>query len=381
MSSPAGVSSGVRGSAFPSPSQVEAQLTCRLPVVTFGTFDPRAVAEGAGAQGANLGFFKLPNGPAVNDASDLIGWDSIRFRTQTFRQPILQSGGQIATGSWDAVASRWVPVESGLVSPDGAAYAWTEDPSASDRTSRIHVTTVSTGHDIVVLDSGSGTPNGLGYGVVRYDSNALLLTQIAASEGGIHDANLGLWRFDLRSLQLSQVAPPTTQWSLLSPNALWINDVDLAGGPPMAAPSPGVGVMTNRVIRLDLQTRAPVTWISRPGMAVALLGVDLNDRPLLRTQTADSTEVDYSTSPDQATTVYRLALGPVYGPSNGLNATGVGYAPHQEVVDSHGIWLTQFAGQEPKLVLVNPSRGLQEMPRLGLIDSVHTWNAAGPCID
>jgi hypothetical protein len=364
--------------ATPTPNLASmALLNCRLAVVTYGTFDPRAVtASGAGGQGADVGFFQFPNGPAVTDPNDLIGWDPTRFRTHTLQQPVLESGGQSWTASWDAAAGRWVPVEAGLVSPDGAAYAWTEDDF---HFSRIHVTTVADGHDRVVLASGSGNSAGLNYAVVGYDQAALLLTSLAASEGAWYNSNRGLWRLDVNSRQLSQVAPSTMSWTLLSIHAAWSSDVDPAGGPPVAAPPPDTGAMPNRLIRLDLATGATQTWITRPGKIVTLLGVDLLDRPLLRIQSADSTEIDYSTAPGQTTMVYRSASAPTYGPSDDLNATGAGYAPGQVMVDSHGIWLTQHPGEPVKLFLFNPRTGLERVQSLGNLDSVHAWHPAGSC--
>lgn len=281
--------------------------------------------------------------------------------------------------SWDGAAARWVPVAAGLVSPDGTAYAWTEDPSSAFRFSRIHATTVSDVRDRVVLTSGSNP--GLNYAVVRYDKGALLLTSRAASEGGWYDANRGLWRLDLSSGQVTQIVPLTTSWVLISPGAAWTSDVDPAAGAPVSAPQPDTGTMPNRLIRVDLATGTTQTWITRPGQIVTLLGVDLADRPLLRIQSADSTEVDYSSAPNQTTTVYRSASGPTYGPSDDLNATGAGYAPRQVMVDNHGIWLAHHPGEPVKLFLFNSGAGLETVGSLGNFDSVHAWHPASACVD
>jgi hypothetical protein len=179
----------------------------------------------------------------------------------------------------------------------------------------------------VVSTSGSVGDSGVNFGVVRYDPGALLLTSLAASEGGWDNANRGLWRLDLDSAIVTQVVPKAVAWNLLSPHAAWRSDVDPAGGPPVAAPPPDIGTMPNRLVRLDLTTGTTQTWITRPGKIVTLLGVDLMDRPLLRIQSANSTEIDYSTAPDQTTIMYRSASAATYGPSDDLNATGAGYAP------------------------------------------------------
>lgn len=376
-----GTPSASGATPFPS-SHGGAQLSCRLAVVTFGTFDPRAVtASGAGGQGANVGFFQFPKGPAVTDEHDLIGWDPIRFRTHTLRQPVLESGGQSQTASWDAAAGRWVPVDAGLLSPDGTAYAWTEDPSPDRHFSRIHLTTVSDGHDRIVLASGSGNEAAVNYAVVRHDKDGLLLTSLAVSEGGWYESNRGLWRLDLNSYQLTQVASMTVSWMLLSPRAAWITDVDQAGGPPVVAPSPDRGNMPNRLIRLDLATGTTQTWMTTPGKALTLLGVDLIDHPLVRTQTANSTEVDSSVASTQTTIVYQSTAPPTYGPSDDLNATGAGYAPRQVLVDKHGIWLMHQPGEPVKLTLFNPKIGLEGVPSLGNFDSIHAWHPAGSCLE
>jgi hypothetical protein len=274
-----------------------------------------------------------------------------------------------------------VPVEAGLVSPDGTAYAWTEDPSPDVRFSRIHVTTVANGQDRVVLASGSDNEAGLNYAVVRYDKGALLLTSLAASEGGWYESNRGLWRLDLNSGQVAQVAPLTRSWTLISPQAAWSSDVDTTAGPPVAAPPPDTGTMPNRLIRLDLAIGTTQTWITRPGKIVTLLGVNFMDRPLLRIQSADSTEIDYSTAPNQTTMVYRSASAPTYGPSDDLNATGAGYAPRQVIVDNHGIWLAHHPGEPVKLFLISPGTGLESVRSLGNLDSIHAWHPAGSCVD
>jgi hypothetical protein len=350
--------------------------------MTLGTFDPRAVlASGASGFGANVGFFQFPNGPAVNDSGELIRFDGDRYRALTLRQPVLESASEQA--SWDAVKSRWVPIEAGLVSPDGTAYAWTEVPSLQFARSRIHVTSVADGRDRVVITSGSGGDSGVNFGVVRYDQGALLLSSLAPSEGGWYGANRGLWRLDLDSTKVTQVLAQAVAWNLLSPHAAWSSDVDPAGGPPVAAPTPDTGTMPNRLIRRDLATGTAQTWSTRPGKIVTLLGVDLMDRPLFRIQSADSTEIDYSTAQDQTTIVYRSASAPTYGPSDDLNATGASYAPRQVMVDTHGIWLAHLQEEPPFhfLLLFNPGTGLERLPSLGQFDTVHTWLVAGPCLD
>jgi hypothetical protein len=351
--------------------------------VTNGTFDRRAVtASGAGGQGANVGFFPFPNGPAVNDSGELIRYDPVRDRTLTLRQPVLENGGE-SLASWDAAKSRWVPGVAGLVSPDGTAYAWTEVPSPQLARSRIHVTSVADGRDRVVITSGSVGDSGVNFGVVRYDPGALLLTSLAASEGGWENANRGLWRLDLDSVAVTQVLSRAVPWNLLSPHAAWSSDVDPAGGPPVAAPPPDTGTMPDRLVRVDLATGTTQTWITRPGKIVTLLGVDLMDRPLFRIQSADSTEIDYSTAQDQTTIVYRSASAPTYGPSDDLNATGAGYAPRQVMVDTHGIWLAHLQEEPPFhfLLLFNPGTGLERLPSLGNFDSIHPRFVAGPCLD
>jgi hypothetical protein len=137
--------------------------------------------------------------------------------------------------------------------------------------------------------------------------------------------------------------------------------------------------MPDRISRVDLQSGAITTWISRPGKIVTVLGVDAADHALMRIQSADSTEIDYSTNPDHIATIYRSDVGPVYGPSDDLNATGAGYAPQQVMVDVHGIWLAHAPGEPVKLILFNPKTGLQNLPSLGSFDSVHAWHPAGPC--
>jgi hypothetical protein len=368
------------GTASAAPT-LTAQMTCLLPVVTWGTFDPRGVtASGAGGQGANVGFFQFPNGPALIDSGELIRFDPVRFRMLTLRQPVLEAGGQSSLGSWDAIKSRWVPVEAGLISPDGTAYAWTEQPSPEARRSRIHVTTVADGTDRVVLTSGAGGDPSVDFSVVRYDQDALLLTSLGASEGGWYNADRGLWRFDLNSDTLTPLIPQAVSWNLLSPHAAWSSDVDPNGGPPVAAPSPDVGPMPDRLVRFDLTTGNMTTWMTKPGTIVMVLGVDLLDRPLIRIQSSVSTELDFSIEPNRVTPVLRFSLPPVYGPSDAWNATGLGYRPSQVMSDAHGIWLTRFAGPQDKLSLFDPARGLVELTSLGQVDSVHPWHPAGPCL-
>jgi hypothetical protein len=350
--------------------------------MTLGTFDPRAViAPGASGFGANVGFFQFPNGPAVNDSGELIRFDGDRYRALTLRQPVLESASQQA--SWDAVKSRWVPIEAGLVSPDGTAYAWTEVPSPQFARSRIHVTSIADGRDRVVITSGSGGDSGVNFGVVRYDQGALLLSSLAPSEGGWYGANRGLWRLELDSTKVTQVLAGAVAWNLLSPHAAWSSDVDPAGGPPVAAPPPDTGTMPNRLIRRDLATGTAQTWITRPGKIVTLLGVDLMDRPLFRVQSANSTEIGSSTAPDQTTIVYRSASAATYGPSDDLNATGAAYAPRQVMVDDHGIWLAHDRGEPLRhsLLLFDPRTRLESLPSLGNFDPIHPWYPAGPCID
>src|SRR5437867_5549174 len=145
----------------------------------------------------------------------------------------------------------------------------------------------------IVLTSGSVGPRSVDFSVVRYDQGALLLTSLAAGEGGWYDANRGLWRFDLNS-GLTSLIPQDISWDLLSLHAAWSSDVDPNGGPPVAAPSPGVGAMPDRLVRFELTTGNMTTWVSKPGNIVMVLGVDLLDRPLLRVQSLASTELDYS---------------------------------------------------------------------------------------
>jgi hypothetical protein len=369
----------------PSPIALAAQLRCRLPVVTWGSFDPRAVPpnSGAGGQGSDLGFYQFPSGPAVIDSTDLIGFDPRSNLYHTLREPVLWSeGGQ---PSWDLAAGRWVPVDAALVSPDGSRYAWTQYPRPDSPYSQIHVTEVATGVDQMVLQSGPADQPG--YSVVRFDSTALLLTRLGASEVGFYNSNRGLWRLNLATRNLTALQDVAFTWLLLSPGAAWSNDLDPQAR-AVPAPTPDVGVMPNEIRRYDLVSGAMETWLSRSNRIVTLIGVDAMDHPLIRIQSETQVEISYSTAPSAGTLIYRSNAPPVYGPADNFNATGAGYRPEQVMVDGHGIWLVPHypyvAVMEPDTVrfaLFTPGLGLQNMPTLGKSDSLHDWHPAGPCIE
>lgn len=257
-------------------------LNCRLPVYAGGS--------GSG------GFVLFPGANFIADPRSAVSPPSPSpAATSAPPQGAGPGPGYGSFGlSYDAKHSRWLPVPTNWVAPDGNHYAF---PSGSA---------------IVVVDPASGTQVQLGQG----RSWGLLKVLDDRVYAGAGDSP-GFWvlPFSGAPRQVTTVG----WWRAATATA--------AFGTPTSAVPQGA---TEQVIKLDIASGAATDWFSRPNASINIVGFDFKGNPLINTQYPDSNgwALWLTTSPTNATVI-----------ANSWEYVFIQGAP---IADSYGIWFPVY---------------------------------------
>jgi hypothetical protein len=270
--------SGANGSVATLP------LNCRLPVY-------------AGPPGSG-GFIAFPGGAFIADPASSVSLPASSPATSPPAGPG-PGYGQGYTGlTYDHPYSRWLPVPSNQVSPDGNHYAYT----------------LATG--IYVVDMVSGTQSELGDG----HSWAIVSVQSDGIDAG--DPNTGgLWTFPFSGTP--RQITNTGYWRAASRSAAY--------GTATSAVPQGA---TNSIVRLDLKTGAITDWFTRAGAQSSVAGVDGQGNPIINVNylNGSGNEIWVAASATSALPIAGFSSAP-YG-STGFNSYSL------PVADSHGLWFS-----------------------------------------
>ena len=290
------------------------------------------------------GFVTFPGAAFTPDPSGAFEEPGTNGLVKSAAKPYLYGGPGAST--FTRRYGRWLPASVDAVSPDSSHYAYTESYNdANGPRSRIHVVDVASAADRVVFDQGF-------YAVISYESEGIYLFYVGYAD----EPNSGLWRLDPQSHALVQVASQTLTLDYLGGGAAWYRD--LAPGdqaPPSLTNQMARGVFKDRLIRLDLKTRAGSPWFRRPGQEVHAIGVDGLGHPIVTvsspTDTGKSTseELWLMTGPDLGTQIYK-------GPGSD-SADFVGFGT--PVADSHGLWF----GSKKGVFLYTPDAKYQSVAK------------------
>jgi hypothetical protein len=309
-------------------------LACRLPLADF----EQSADYSSGTLKA--GFVTFPGAAFTLDSNGIFEGPAANGLVKSVARPYLYGGSGIAT--FTRRYGRWLPASAAAVSPDSSHYAYTESYNdANGPRSRIHVVDVASAADRVVYDQGF-------YAVIDYENDGIYVFNV-----GYADApNSGLWRLDPRAHSLVQVAAQTLTVEYVGGGAAWYGDLAPGDQPPASMSNPMArAFFRDRLLRLDLKTRAVSPWFRRPGMEVHTIGVDGLGHPIVTVSsptdagTSTSEELWLVTGPGLGKQIY---VGPG---SNSSDFVGFG----TPLADSHGLWF----GSKKGVFLYTPDEKFQ----------------------
>jgi len=288
-------------------------LNCRLP-------------EYAGPPGSG-GFIVFPGGAFVADPSSSVSLPA----TVPTPPPVGGPGPGYGQGyglSYDHQFSRWLPVASAQVSPDGSRYAY----APSDG---IYIINVATGAQ-------SEVGAGHAWSIVAVESTGVYAGDPNAG---------GLWLFPFAGT--ARQITTTGYWRAATATAAY--------GTATSAVPQGA---TNSIIRLDLKSGSSTEWFSRSGAQVGVSGFDTKRDPVISVYYLNGSGNEIWIAPGP-TNAYAIAgfSNPPYGGSSGFNAYS---AP---IADSHGLWFagnyTGYGNQATGVALYVPGSGFYWMSSIG----------------
>jgi hypothetical protein len=246
-----------------------------------------------------------------------------------------------ATGvRYDTSRRVWLP--SGVPTPDGAGYVYADSAGA------IHETTIDSGLDRVVVP-GSWEPLGF-IGNSLYVTEAKPIPPSAFAGGGYTEG--GVYKTDLSGSKPVAVTQHSGPWWLSSLGAWTMDRAD------------GFRQAPDRVLHLDLETRAITPWLSGVG-SVSVVGFDAAGHPFV-VAGGDGVQVMLLIDPETSRNVY-----------SGSREQGWPDAPYY--VDGDNVWFSGFGIKDPTYEapawLYRPAVGLR--PSVGVPGS--QVKVAGPC--
>lgn len=269
-----------QGQPISNSTTTPSSSSCRLPI--------SITQQGSGPKGA---FVDFPSGTVTMDQSGAIA----RYYDRTF--------------------SRWLPVSSNSVSPDGSHYAM--GGSTVEEKAILHIVDVASGSDHV-----NSLPDELfnaigGIHVFEYSTDTIYMgldeeCYIAA-----------LWSFDIATGVTKKVAD-ITGMGAMDDTIVWRSTLD-SSDPSAWSWVPGSPA--NQIERLNLRDRTHEVWLHRPGHLVGLIGVDGAHNPIVG-DFADKQNLELlvlSTATTQTSII------------KGSTETWAGFISGM-AADSHGVW-------------------------------------------
>ena len=232
---------------------------------------------------------------------------------------------------YDAFVSRWLPVTSNDVSPDGSRYALTEGWSFNPpKASRVHVVDARTGNDVMVVSMPDLQP----YFVLDFTDRGVDIGIAYEGRGP------GVWRLNVETGGVSKISD-----GLYPPDAEWQGALDTRDPSPYISAS-GLETPFNRIDRHD-PSGSTTAWFLLRGHTLGWAQFAASTSLLVQATWQDPTDptkggVEYwlVSSPTKAAKLvsYRFSESSPYSDLNfGWTAA-----------DPHGIWV----GGEHSLYLV-----------------------------
>lgn len=299
------------------------------------------------AQNRKAAFLSIPDGALVEDPDGALVYDGSRYLWRTAKQPYLygdiaggvQPGGGPGT-MFDTAYSRWLPVGSKSVSPDGASYAYSESFSGG-RIAELHLVSVASGADRVLV-----TGN---WFVLDFETSGIYVGSLDGP---------GIWLLDPNTAVLRQVTKAPGPWSVFGGFG-WSTAFD----PTDPHPLPAIGGFEpNLLVRLDLTTGAITPWVHKLGAGISIIGSDVEGDPLIDVF-SKAHEIDLVTGSEATKRLFLFTTEDVMNPA-GIDNHGVWFkAP------SGWIWLSANGGELQRIV---------QVPTSGFYGG--DFNIAGPCV-
>jgi hypothetical protein len=299
------------------------------------------------AQNRKAAILSVPDGALVEDTEGALVYDQSRYLWRTTKLPYLygdiaggmQRGGGAGT-MFDAAYSRWLPVGSKSVSPDGAAYAYSQ--SFSDgRTAELHLVSVASGADRVLV-----TGN---WYVLDFETSGIYVGSLD---------NPGIWLLNPNTAALRQLTKGPGPWSVFGGFG-WSTAFD----PTDPHPQPAMGGFApNLLVRLDLTTGVVTPWVHKPGAAISIVGADMEGHPLIEVF-SEAHETDLVTGSEATKRLFLFTTQEPMTPA---------------AIDSHGVWFKAMSGW------IWLSAGGGELTRIVQVPTAGFYggdfNIAGPCV-
>lgn len=308
--------SGRNPSGTPNPGGGAPALSCRIPVVTS----------------SQAGWLTFPGGSFAADPNanvQLPGYSSAPFFWK----------------SYDKSYERWVPVPRDSISPDGQHYAYADPPAASGQTPSggIHVVDLATRADHVFRPAANN------WAVLDYEAEGVY---VAIQPSG-PALPTGLWLLDPSGQRPFRQLDTSHSWQYISGGGAW------ATADPLTGHGPGPG---SRLLRLDLNSGAIVSWYKRTDIEFVVTGADGGGHPLLQTSKAYPNQLLLVSAQDAATSLQPAPGSVLPQLSNYIHP----------VTDAHGLWLGDTG---VSLSLYTSTAGIQQVGRFGAGDML----PAGGC--
>jgi hypothetical protein len=322
--------------ASSSPGLPQTSAMCKMPI---GWLDNDA-------QNRKAAILSVPDGALVEAAEGALVYDSSRYLWRTAKLPYLYGdiGGGLQRGGagtmYDAAYSRWLPVGSKSVSPDGATYAYSA--SFSDgRTAELHLVSVATAADRVLI-----TGNWV---VLDFETSGIYVGSLDSE---------GIWILNPGTAALRQLTKAPGPWSVFRGFG-WSTDLDPAD--PHPRPAIG-GFAPNLLVRLDLATGVVAPWVHKPGAAISIVGSDFEGHPLIEVF-SDAHETDLVTSSEATNRLFLFTTQEPMTPA---------------AIDSHGVWFKALSGWIWLSAAGSALKRIVQIPTAGFYGG--DFNIAGPCV-
>lgn len=288
-------------------------LDCRLPVY-------------AGPPGSG-GFIVFPGGTFIADPTSSVALPTPSPGGAT-APPAPGYGPGYPGLSYDRQYSRWVPVSTNWVSPDGSHYAYISDA--------IYAVNVASGTQTELREGRTWTIAGVqNDGVYAGDQNVGGLWFLPFSGAPRQITTSGYWQASTSAAAYGTATSAVPQGA------------------------------SNTILRLDVKTGKTTEWFTHPDTLSSVAGLDAQGNPVIyvRWLNGSGSEIWIVTGPDTGTAIAGFASGGLssYG---GFNAFGT------PVADSHGVWFTGnwaggYGSNASGFAIYVPGSGMYWMSSLG----------------
>ncbi|HET7337924.1 MAG TPA: hypothetical protein VFK22_00130 [Candidatus Dormibacteraeota bacterium] len=310
-------------------------FSCRLPVLITSQFNDGVTMAG--------GFVTFPAAVYQSDPNGgIISTPTGDFATNA--QPTLHGSPQTGSPFYDLAPRRWLPVAPGQTSDDGSTYVYAEGGASTTDPTALHVVTVATGVDRVVMVTPPPEGAAVGWQIGDFDGRYayLLGDQFERYPAGV-------WRVDTTTGALTQITSAGSIL-LLKGSDLWVGAVNPADPSPPLPPRSGQEF--DSIVHIDLGTGTQTTWIYRPGQSIAVRGVDVTGHPV----------VNVASGPD-----FDTSLGAVYlltnpgAPGTQILSGGLRFLQMQPDVgriwfgNDRGVYVWTLASGLQKVFVVPPN--------------------------